>query len=68
MINEIINVEGMSCEHCKMTVEMAARKIEGVKKAKVNLKQKNLSVKYDESLVNPDQIKEAVRRAGYIIK
>ena len=68
MIKETFPVEGMSCGHCKMTVENAVSKLDGVKSAKANLKQNNLNVKYDEALLSLGQIKEAVKQAGYIVE
>ena len=37
MGQEIINVEGMSCDHCKNAVESALAKMNGVSAAEVDL-------------------------------
>ena len=34
MINKVINVEGMSCDHCRNAVESALAKLNGVTSAK----------------------------------
>lgn len=57
-----IKIDGMSCNHCKMTVEKALSKIEGVKSYKVDLEQ-------GEAVVtgNPDHklIIEEINKLGY---
>ena len=67
MQKESIRVEGMTCGHCKMTVENAAGELPGVDSAKVNLKKSTLTVKYDAAAVTIDDIKEAVVEAGYSV-
>jgi copper chaperone len=65
MARSVLNVEGMSCSHCKMTVEKAAGSLPGVAGAQVSLQAGSLTVEYDEKKVNLAKIKEAVREAGY---
>ena len=65
MSNTVLKVDGMSCGHCKMSVEKAVGALAGVSKAQVNLEAGNLMVSYDETKVKLEAIKEAVRDAGY---
>ncbi len=58
-----IKVEGMSCNHCRMSVEKAASSITGVSRAEVNLEQKELSLTMSEDRL--DDIRTAVREAGF---
>lgn len=44
-----IKVEGMTCNHCKMSVEKAALDLDFVKKAAVNLKKGELSLVLNEA-------------------
>ncbi|HUV14850.1 MAG TPA: copper ion binding protein, partial [Acidobacteriota bacterium] len=57
--------EGMSCNHCKMTVENAVGALSGVERAEVDLKAKTLTVSYDESTVDMGRIRNAVEGKGY---
>ena len=59
----IFQVEGMHCEHCKSRVEEAVGDIKGVA-GKVNLKQGLLTVSYAEDAAD-DVIKARIERAGY---
>lgn len=60
----VIYVEGMSCGHCVNSVEGALTKLPGVSNAKVNLKDKNVTVEYDNG-VNVDTLKKAIEDQGY---
>lgn len=61
-----IKVEGMSCNHCKMSVEKAAASIEGVENPQVDLDAKELKFSFtgEESVVETS-VKSAVKEAGF---
>lgn len=60
----VIKVDGMSCNHCKATVEKTLEGIDGIKKAEVNLDEKLANIKYKGDL-NKDEIKSQIKEAGY---
>lgn len=64
IMTTVIKVEGMMCGHCKANVEKVVSKIEGVKKAEVNLEEKQVSIEAEENL-NLDVIKATIKEAGY---
>lgn len=63
----IVNVEGMSCEHCKANVEKALNSLDFVEKAEVDLKNKVAEVTYSD-LANEEAIENAINEAGYEFK
>lgn len=63
----IVNVEGMSCEHCKANVEKALNSLDFVEKAEVDLKNKVAEVTYYD-LANEEAIENAIKDAGYEFK
>lgn len=65
MATVTLRVEGMSCGHCKSTVEGALKKLPGVESAVVDLAAKTATVTYEEGKVSVDQMKEAVEDQGY---
>ena len=65
MTNIIIDIKGMSCNHCKIAVEEELNKLDGVIKANVNLKNNNVEVEFDETKVNMEKLKQAIEEAGY---
>ncbi|WP_100013008.1 copper chaperone CopZ [Lentibacillus sediminis] len=64
-MEQTLNVQGMSCGHCKMSVEGALNELDGVSAAEVNLDAGKVDVTYDESKVNVEAMKEAVEEQGY---
>lgn len=65
MQKEVIKVDGMSCNHCKMAVEAAVKKITGVAAAEVNLAEKTLQVEYENEKADMAMIRQAVEDAGF---
>lgn len=61
----VIKVEGMTCNHCKMAVEGALKKLNGVENAVVSLENKNVIVSYKENQVTFEQMKTAIEDQGY---
>ncbi|MDK2821437.1 MAG: copper chaperone [Clostridia bacterium] len=63
-----LNVEGMSCNHCKMTVEKELGQLSGVENVDVDLEGKTVTVTYDKEKVTEDKLKEIIKNAGYEVK
>ena len=62
-----INIEGMQCNHCKMTVEKVLTALDGVKKVEVNLENKNAIIESEKEIDN-EKIIEVVTEAGFIVE
>jgi Cu+-exporting ATPase len=65
MKDKTLTIEGMNCASCAVNVEKAAKKVDGISFAGVNLATGRLTVKYDERQASLTQIMEAVDKAGY---
>ncbi len=59
------NVTGMSCAACSARIEKVVGKLEGVKTVTVNLLMNNMTVDFDENLLNHGKIIRSVVDAGY---
>ncbi|AWX55723.1 MULTISPECIES: copper chaperone CopZ [Brevibacillus] len=64
-MNVTLNVQGMSCNHCVISIEGALQKLDGVSKATVSLADNQVSVTFDESVVSLDNVKETIEDQGY---
>ncbi|GGI40699.1 copper chaperone CopZ [Mammaliicoccus stepanovicii] len=64
-MEKTIQVEGMTCEHCKSAVEGALNKLNGVNQATVDLEQGNVTVTFDENNIEIEQMNEAIEDQGY---
>jgi P-type Cu+ transporter len=58
-------VSGMTCASCVRRVERGLQKLDGVESANVNLATERATVSFDPSLVNPNDLRAAVEKAGY---
>lgn len=62
-----IKIEGMSCNHCKMSVEKALNSIEGISKVEVDLEKKQAVIESNVEIEN-DKIKEVIEEQGFEVK
>lgn len=58
-----INVEGMTCNHCKANVEGNLSKLDFIDKADVNLSDKTVTLQGDH--INVEKVKETIDALGY---
>ena len=59
----VLRVEGMSCNHCKMSVEKAAGSVDAVTSAVVDLDRKEVALSMTSDKL--DAVKAAIAEAGY---
>ena len=59
-----VSIEGMSCNHCKMSVEKAVGNIKGVTSVEVSLENKNAIVKSNVE-IDEEKIKNAIEEEGF---
>ena len=62
-----VYIEGMSCNHCKMSVEKALKGIDGVENVAVKLDDKKASITSTKS-INNDEIKKVIEDIGFEVK
>ncbi len=60
----ILDVKGLSCNHCKASVEKALRTLEGVTDAEVDLEKNRVTVTLNSPL-SREEITGAITEAGY---
>ena len=65
MQTEQIQVTGMTCGGCTSNVTRALKAIPGVGDVNVSLAAGEATVQYDERRASPEQLKSAVKGAGY---
>lgn len=64
----VLNVEGMACSHCELTVQDAVKKLDGIKKVKAKKRKKEVTVEFDENLTTVENISDAINKTGYEVK
>jgi copper chaperone len=61
----VLNVPGISCNHCKMVIEGALRAVAGVSAVAVDVEDKSVAVDFETGDVTLETIEAAVREEGY---
>ena len=67
MNKKTIVIEGMQCNHCKMTVEKVLGAIDGVEKVEVNLSEKTAIIEMSKE-VDENTMKSVIEEAGFVVK
>ena len=67
MQTELLKILGMTCGGCTRNVTNALKAVSGVNDVQVSLSAGEATVQYDEQLTSPDQLKTAVKSAGYSV-
>ena len=64
-MRENFNVPGVSCGHCKSSIEGALAPVAGVREATVDLSSKQVVVEFDEAVTDRATVVRTIESAGY---
>jgi copper chaperone len=67
MTHTTLNVQGMSCGHCKAAVEGELNRLTGVEYSNADFERGAVEVRYDEGRVTAEDLEAAVEKAGYAV-
>ena len=65
MKQELIKVDGMTCQHCVQTITKALKKISGLNSIDVSLDSKEVNVLYNENETNLQEITKKIVEVGF---
>jgi copper chaperone len=65
MMQKVLKVEGMTCQHCAQTVTETVGKMTGVEKVDVSLEQKEVTIDFDELQTQTEAISVQIVEAGF---
>lgn len=60
-----LKIEGMHCTGCSNRLEKVLNNTDGVEKATVSLEEKQAIITYNESQIDIEKIKQAIKDAGF---
>jgi Cu+-exporting ATPase len=58
-------IEGMTCGSCVSRIERTVRRLAGVERVRVSLRDETMTVRRDPALASDAQLASAVEQAGY---
>jgi periplasmic mercuric ion binding protein len=61
----MISLPTMQCNTCAETIQKSVEKVEGVKSASIDLKEKTAHVNFDPAKTSQEKIEKAIAAAGY---
>ena len=61
-------VKGMTCGGCENSVVKSVKKLDGIAEVTASHEKENAVVKFDTTLTDIEQVKEAITQAGYTIE
>lgn len=61
----VLDVPGMNCSLCPITVKKALQRVPGFLDAQVDLDTRRAVVRYDDAKATPESLAKAVSEAGY---
>jgi copper chaperone len=65
MATAVLNVPGISCEHCERTITNALTPVQGVRSVAVNIPNKQVHVSYDETQLELEHMKAILQEEDY---
>ena len=65
MASVLLQIQGMTCNHCVMRVQKALAAVPGVEKAQVTLQPGQARVEFDGAAATAQGLTDAVAKAGY---
>jgi copper chaperone len=65
MAKAILNVPNISCEHCQRTITNALAPLAGVRSVKVDIPTRQVTVDYDDAVVDLHQVEEILQEEDY---
>jgi copper ion binding protein len=68
LMKKIIDVEGITCEHCVSTIQKAIKNLSGIIKVDVDIPKKKVIVEFNQSLKNSEEILKKIKEAGFEIR
>ncbi len=62
-----LNVDGMSCEHCRAAVKKSLEQLHGIEDADVSLENKQVVIRYNPAVIHKAAFTKAIAEAGYTV-
>ena len=67
-MNQILNVDGITCDHCVDTIKEAVGIIVGVFSVDVDIEQKQVVVEFDEKLAKLEDLIDKIEEIGFEVR
>ena len=67
-MKEVLNVDGITCDHCVNTIKKAVVSLVGISSVEVDIEKKQVIVKFDDKQVNSEDLIDKITEAGFEVR
>jgi copper ion binding protein len=67
-MNKILNVDGITCEHCVDTIKEAVEILDGVFSVDVDIEKKQVVVEFDEKIAKAEDLINKIEEVGFKVR
>jgi len=67
-VNKILNVDGITCEHCVEIIKESVGIIAGVLRVEVDIEQKQVAVEFDEKMAKLEDLIDKIEGVGFEVR
>lgn len=67
-MNKILNVDGITCEHCVDTIKEAVEILDGIFSVDVDIEKKQVVVEFDEKMAKPENLLTKIEVVGFEVR
>ena len=67
-MNKILNVDGITCEHCVDTIKEAVEILDGVLRVDVDIEKKQVVVEFDEKMAKLEDLIDKIEEVGFKVR
>ena len=67
-MNKILNVDGITCEHCVDTIKEAVEILDGIFNVDVDIEKKQVVVEFDEKIAKTEDLIDKIEEAGFKVR
>ena len=67
-MNKILNVDGITCEHCVDTIKKAVEILDGIFSVDVDIEKKQVVVEFDEKMAKLEDLIDKIEEVGFKVR
>ena len=67
-MNKILNVDGITCEHCVDTIKEAVEILDAVFSVDVDIEKKQVVVEFDEKIAKAEDLIDKIEEVGFKVR
>ena len=67
-MNKILNVDGITCEHCVDTIKEAVEILDGVFSVDVDIEKKQVVLLFDEKIAKAEDLIDKIEEVGFKVR